>query len=163
MAIDHQVTDQILLSYGNYFGDESVVSDEEENRMHHNFLVEYQPMDQLTLAGVFDFTSQKSTVTDNTTTVTFFTFISEYNFSDKWSAAGRYENVKDESQLLINSIIGEMHLNVFSLALNYSPEPNVAFKLESKIYSGQEDNFSGTKGFGQKTLLLHGGLMVKVN
>ena len=163
MAIDHQLTDQLLLSYGNYFGDESTVEDEEENRMHHNFLAEFTPTDQLTFAGIFDFTSQKSTITDRRTTTTFITFISEYRLSEKWSAAGRYEYVKDQDQLLINSVIGQLKMNVFSLALTYAPETNVAFKLESKIYADEDNNFSGTKGFGERTLLLHGGLMVKIN
>ncbi|MFT6883595.1 MAG: hypothetical protein ACI83W_002357 [Marinoscillum sp.] len=157
MAISHQLMPWLNLSYGNYFGNESTDSND-QNRSHHNFVAQINPIEKLELAIQADFTNQKNAVDDQELQTSMFTFVSSYRFTDKWSIAGRYENASDKDGLLIEGVVGPIKMSVVSLALNYSPAENTSLKMEVKTYKDELRNFVGDKGSGTGAFVLSGGL-----
>lgn len=160
LAIDHQLSDQLMISYGNYYGNEST-TDEDVMRLHNNFLVSAELTDGLSLTGVLDYTIQDQPGGDDINAL-FLTFIGSYQLADQWSAAGRYEYVSDEDGILITGITGSFKVNVYSLALSHYATENAAIKLEGKIYDGPERNFQGEEGVGPGLMTVNLGIMVRI-
>jgi len=158
IAVDHQFSDKISISYGNYYGDESTNPDKKAMRFHNNFILNTKALDKLSFVGIVDYTIQ-SNVNAN---ALFLTFISKYDLAEKWSVAGRYENVSDKDGILISGITGSFEMNVYSLALNHYMTENAAFKVEGKLYKGPYKNFQGDLGVGDGSIVLSTGFMIKI-
>lgn len=162
IAIDHTFGSLLSIGYGNYYGNESTVTDQDQMRLHNNLVVKVSPNEDLALVGILDYTLQDSPPSDDQISTIFLTFISQYQLTDQWSAAARYEYVKDRDGLLINGITGQFEVNVVSVSLNYYPTENAAIKLEGKTYKGPDNNFQGEEGVGAGSLVVSGGLAIRI-
>ena len=163
IAVDHTLNESFKISYCNYFGNESTNSNMDLMRFHNNLILEAKPLKNWKIAGVLDYTTQSNSATDKNLHTSFITVISKYTFSEKWSVAGRYENINDKDDLLINGITGQFAMNVISLSVNYYPTENAAFKLEAKTYKGPYNNFAGEEGVGAGLLVLGAGMAIRLN
>ncbi len=158
IAIDHSFTEKFSLSYGNYYGNESIASSTDNFRFHNNLLVKVEPSNNLALIGVVDYTTESNANSD----ALFLTAIGKYDFSEKWTLAGRYEYVSDKDEILIESITDQFEVQVISLSMNYSATENASLKVESKLYRGSEKIFSGTEGIGDTNFIINAGIMIRV-
>lgn len=161
MAISHQLMPWLNIAYGNYFGNESTDSND-QNRSHHNFVAQINPINQLEMALQADFTNQENTVNNQELKTRMFTLVSSYHLSDKWAIAGRYENASDKDGLLIEGVVGSINMSVISFALNHTPVKNTSLKIEVKAYKDELRNFVGERGSGTGALVLSAGLAHKL-
>lgn len=161
-ALDHEINEQISVSYGNYFGNEAPDEFDSRVRFHNNLIFTIKPTDGLSIAAIGDFTSQQLINSDVETQALFVTLIASTQLQHDLSLAARYEYVKDENGLLISGRIESFEANIISTALTYQPQPNVSVKFEPKLYLGSENLFSGEDGVGQDAWVFSLGLMAKI-
>ncbi len=140
-AIDFAFSENLTLSYGNFFGNEPF-GNEDEFRMHHNFYIAYTE-NKLDLIGIADLTFQNP---DDllSTPVHFYTFIGEYNFTDDFSLAGRFENVRDERGVLLAS--NDYQTNILTFSGNYRIYEYIKVRAEFRSFFGNEAIWFGSNG-----------------
>lgn len=159
IGIDHQLSERVSVSYGNYYGNESTLKGEEIMRFHNNLIINTQPTEKFSLIGVADFTTQSNSLSD----ALFLTIISNYQFSENWSTAARYEFVQDNGEILISSLTGDFEMNIFTLAINHNASKNAALKFEGKYYQGNQNNFEGENGVGKTNFVFNAGIIIRMS
>ncbi|MFT6866136.1 MAG: hypothetical protein ACJA08_000965 [Cyclobacteriaceae bacterium] len=160
MAIDQKLGENMLLSYGNYYGNERTEGAEDLLRFHNNLVMSYTPGDKFTLTGIVDYTRQDSL--NQLKEAFFLTAIASNQLMDQFRIAGRYEYVRDGDRLLINAITTPFDIHIVSMVLEFTPQSNVSIKFESKFYSGKNRNFAGSDGSGPSTLVFNAGFAVRL-
>lgn len=161
MAIDHQLSALLSISYGNYFGKEND-GDSAINRLHNNLVVTISPTSKLGVVLIADHTLQEIPDEDDKHKATFLTAILSYDLTEKWEVAGRYEYVVDENSLLLPARVGEFKMNIASLVITNQLNELASFKMEGKLYRGPFENFAGENGVGDASIVVSAGLMVKL-
>lgn len=70
-------------------------------------------------------------------------FIARYSFTEKISLSGRWEYFSDPNALMVETPNPRAEFNTFSigLCLNFSPAPNLLFRLEGRYFYGEEEIF----------------------
>lgn len=157
IALEHRLSETFFIGYGNYYGNESTDPGEKIMRFHNNLVVTVTPLTNLSMTGVADMTVQEGS------TVLFLTSVNSYKVTANWSLAGRYEYVRDSDRILVVGELAPFDVHVISLSLNYQPAADVALKLEGKTYKGKGDNFIGDLGVGSGSIVVNGGLIVRIN
>lgn len=158
MAVDQKIGEDLLISYGNYYGNERPMIGADLMRFHNNLVVNYAPGNKISLTGIIDYTRQDSV--SNLKETLFLTAILSDQIMEKVRIAGRYEYVKDNDRLLINAFDAPFDMHVVSLACEFTPQQNVSLKLEPKLYRGKNRNFIGQDGSGPSTIVLSAGIAV---
>ncbi|MEP4534763.1 MAG: outer membrane beta-barrel protein [Cyclobacteriaceae bacterium] len=159
LALDHQLSDNFFLSYGNYYGNEKSGPGSKETRFHNNLIASYS-VNRFALTGVADLTRQDAV--GSVRNVLFLTGIASLELGEKARLAARYEYVSDEDRILINSVSPPLSLHVWSLAMEYRPEANVSFKLEPKLYKSTKDNFGRAGERVSDAFALNAGLAIRL-
>ncbi|MEQ8474210.1 MAG: outer membrane beta-barrel protein [Marinoscillum sp.] len=156
LALDHQMSDKVFLSYGNYYGVDRSALGTNVWRFHNNGIISFSPSNELKLTGIIDWTLQEAG--SGSQSVVFLTTIASYKMSDKWSINARYEYVKDEDEVLINGFGPSYNQSIVSLALGYHPSAHVSFKIEPKLYAGNSDYSANANS----AFVLHSGVAVRL-
>ncbi|MEQ9306477.1 MAG: outer membrane beta-barrel protein [Marinoscillum sp.] len=157
VAIDHQFNDMITASYGNYYG-KDISAQSNVWRLHNNALLKLAPTDELTFVAVIDWTLQDAPLDNGNYQATFLTLMSNYNFTDEWSIAGRFEQVNDDYKILISTAYPDVNQTILSISVNYYPTSNVALKLEPKLYTQPTMSAANDKS----PLVIQGGFSVRL-
>ncbi len=158
IAIDHQASEQLFLSYGNYYGKDVSTLGDNVWRLHNNALLKWTPTDQFYAVGIVDWTLQEDPDSEDNVWATFYTLITSYELTKSWEINGRYEYVTDNDEILINGAGIGFGQSIVSLSLNYNPIDNATIRIEPKWYGGPS-----TYSFSSETaFVLQGGLAIRI-
>jgi hypothetical protein len=163
--IDYWINDNLLVSYGNYFGNEGdggeVIG--RKYRFHNNLHASYTA-GKLVSTIIFDITRQELiNVEDEIGQVIFVTWINGYSITDHWKAGLRYEYVADEDEILFSTLAPGFQTHIITGGINYYPKPNAAIRAELKSYWGEEDIWTSGNEISSSNLMINLGMSLKVN
>ncbi len=159
VAADYQVSDEIKVSYGNYFGDEGNEIVGKKMRIHNNAYVSYDD-GTASATAILDYTNQELINASTQGNTVIITLIGKYNLTDEIGFGGRYEHISDPDEILFSTIAPGFHTNIFTASVNYYPEENIAFKVEGKSYYGKEDIWTTGESISNSTFMLNLGLAI---
>ena len=162
VAIDHQLSEQLFVSYGNYYGKDISSLGQNLFRFHNNAVIKWSPSNKFYAVGIIDWTLQRQVVVRAGESLNdwarFYTFLSHYELSEKWGLNGRYEYVTDNDEILINGVGNGFGQSIVSLSLNYNPTANASIRFEPKWYGGPGDYSLDS----ETALVLQGGLAIRI-
>jgi hypothetical protein len=136
LAVDYSLSENIVLGYGNYFGNEPGVIDPDidETRLHNSIYGKYE-QDAFSIMANLDITIQNSESAVEYDPVVFATVTGLYRLSEKVNFGGRYEFVADNSGILIAPGFSS---NILTGSFNYSIFPNTMARAEARLFFGDE-------------------------
>lgn len=161
MAVDYVVNENISFSYGNYFGNEGDDLSGVKFRIHNNAYVSYAK-DKISSTAVIDITSQERFNSQDNGTVLFLTWVNKMTLSELWSVGARFEYVSDRDQILFTTLAPEFQTSSITASLNYSPLPNVAFKVEGRLFIGSEEIWRSANKIADNTFMFNTGLAIRI-
>ncbi|MFY0651613.1 MAG: porin [Cyclobacteriaceae bacterium] len=163
MNLNYQLTDQIELNYGNYFGDEGTRLTGSKYRIYNHFYFKHQPNEKFHYMLGFDHGRQEPVFSQTTESFQFITLISQYRFSEKFSMAFRLEHAEDDFQILMpTNSVGGFVGQVYALNLNYHISENAMFRIEGKLYSTENEIFSQGNEIDSGSGLIAGSLALRL-
>lgn len=117
-------------------------------RYFHNFYGIFQMNQQLGLILGFDAgAEQTSKGSDDYNTWYSLAAILRYQPSSKVSLAGRAEYYRDENGVIVSSgTPNGFKTRGYSVNVDYSPESNIMFRLEGKVYDSKDAIFTSERG-----------------
>ena len=157
--VNYQPTPRLSFNYNNAFGNQAVKNAQIQNDIiYNNFIVQYDPIDQLIFTGQLDFAAQTNSQMppDTNKIATMFSGLIEvkYMFLSKFAITGRYEFFNDYDGFLsglytYNNQKRGLLTQGFSVGLEYKPVKIGYIRMEyrhlyadsgnSVFMSGQSD------------------------
>lgn len=136
LAVDYKLADNIVLGYGNYFGNEPdfVDPDVDELRLHNSIYGKYDA-DVFLLMANLDMTIQNSAFVDEDKPVLFATVTGLLKISEKLDIGGRYEFVTDQNGILLSE---GFSTNILTGSLNYKVFRNTMARAEARLFFGDD-------------------------
>jgi hypothetical protein len=145
--IQYKPTSGVLLNSSTFFGKEKPAYTDttlSTNRFFHNFFVQIDLSQQLTLLAAFDIGFQQKI--GNSTYDTWYTpnVIVRYRPLNKLALAGRLEYYIDKAGVILPTFTPNgFKAFSYSLTLDYLPAENVALRLEGRTFHSRDPIFSG--------------------
>ena len=161
MGVDYVVNDKISFSYGNYFGNEGDDVSGVKFRIHNNTYVSYAS-DKISSTAIIDITSQERFNSQDNGTVFFFTWVNKLTLSESWGVGARFEYVSDPDQVLFTTAAPKFQTSSVTSSLNYSPVPNVSFKIEGRLFIGNEEIWRSSERIADNTFMINTGLAIRI-
>ncbi|MFT2007035.1 porin [Pontibacter sp. 13R65] len=161
-SFSYTPTDQLTLSYNNYYGNEAPSGTEAKRRYFHNVYASYLLSDRLTVAGSADLGRQE--LWNSSETGTWYTgmLLLRYQLNTHFSLSGRAEHYNDKNQLIIATDTPDgFQTSSTTLNLNYAPAPNLLWRAEARSYHANNRIFRGEEGEKHNNLLLVTSLALK--
>ncbi len=135
MNINFKPSNVIELNYGNYFGDEGTRFTSSKYRVYNHFYFRHQTTEKFHYMVSFDYGTQEPIPSNQTESFYFLTLISQYQVSDKFSVAFRFEQVDDSHQIVIpTNLANGFSGQVYAINFNYHISENAMFRIEGKFY-----------------------------
>ncbi|WP_036775999.1 porin [Pontibacter actiniarum] len=154
-GISYTPTDQLTLSYNNYYGNEAPDETDSKRRYFHNFYAAYTFSDRFNLAGSVDYGRQE--LWDSREQGSWYAgmVLARYRLSEKFALAGRVEHYNDEDQIIISTQSPNgFQTSSASLNFDYAPAPNFLWRVEARGYDSKDRIFAGDEGIKDNNLLL---------
>jgi hypothetical protein len=136
LQLNWKPAEKITLNYSNYLGYEGENAVRVQ-RFYHNFYAIAQLSSSFGLTAGFDYgTQQVAKGSSDKKEILSPVLITRYTLNDQWAIAGRYEYYKDKEAMIVSAVNPNFEVNGYSLNIDYSPFKQALFRLEGKIYQG---------------------------
>ena len=157
VQVQHQVSEQLLLNYTGYVGNERANTDSTPGtayRSFHDFYATYKATDRLSLVALFDFGTQNG-YADKTSFWHTANVTARIKLHAKLSASLRAEYYSDPKRVLVFLPEEDATLTGGSAGLNYGITDQVLLRVESRILTAGKDVFADAKGMPSKTYVFN--------
>ncbi|WP_114781256.1 porin [Botryobacter ruber] len=150
-----QPTEQLKLSYNNYYGNEAPDGMKAQRRFFHNFYASYALTGPLKLAASADYGRQRLLGSTRKRNWYAALLLAQYQVSTKLAVAGRVEHYNDKDQVIITTYTANgFQTSSASLNLDYAPAKQLLLRLEARGYDSKDEVFRGEDQVRDKNALL---------
>ncbi|MBC5992251.1 porin [Pontibacter cellulosilyticus] len=162
-GISYAPTNELILSYNNYYGNEAPTGVDAKRRYFHNVYVGYTFSERFNVAGSIDYGRQELWDSNEKGSWYAGLLLARYRLSSKFAVAGRVEHYNDRHQIIITTNTPEgFQTSSASLNLDYMPTPNFKWRAEVRGYTSEDRVFVGEDGAQYDNLLLVTSFAVKL-
>lgn len=154
-AVAYAPSEQLELSYSNYYGNEAPDGMAPRRRFFHNMYARYAFSGSFSMAGSVDYGRQERFDSNRKGSWYAGLLLARYRLNNRFAVAGRVEHYHDAHQLIVAT--GTAHgfrTSSTSLNLDYIPAPNMRWRFEARGYNSRDNIFIGERGEKDKNLLL---------
>lgn len=154
-GISYTPTDQLVLSYNNYYGNEALDDTDAKRRYFHNFYAGYTFSDRFNVGASIDYGRQELWTSNDKGSWYAGMLLAGYRLSEKFAVAGRIEHYNDEDQIILASDTPNgFQTSSTSLNLDYAPAPDFLWRVEARGYDSKDRVFVREEGAKDNNLLL---------
>lgn len=162
-GISYTPTEQLELSYNNYYGNEAPEGVEAKRRFFNNMNASYTFSDRFSMGASADYGRQELFNSDGKGSWYAGMLIARYRLSNRFALAGRVEHYNDENQIIVQTGTSNgFQTSSASLNFDYIPAPNFLWRLEARGYDATDKIFYGEEGRGNNNLLLVTSFSIKL-
>lgn len=161
-GISYTPTEELELSYNNYYGNEAPEGMEAKRRFFHNINAGYTFSDRFSMGASADYGRQELFTSNEKGSWYAGMVIARYRLSKHFALAGRVEHYNDADQIIITTDTpGGFQTSSASLNFDYIPVPNFLWRLEARGYDSKDSIFYGEEEVEKNNLLLVTSFLVK--
>ena len=161
-GISYAPTEQLELSYNNYYGNEAPEGTEAKRRFFNNVNVGYAFSDRFSMGASADYGRQELFGSDEKGSWYAVMLLARYSLSSRFALAGRIEHYNDEDQIIVfTGTSNGFQTSSASLNFDYIPAPNFLWRFEARGYDAQGRIFYGEEETESSNLLLVTSFSVK--
>jgi len=154
-GISYSPTEQLTLSYNNYYGNEAPDGEEAKRRFFNNLNGRYAFSDRFSVAASADYGRQELAGSTGKGNWYAGMLIARYRLGHHFALAGRVEHYNDEEEIIVLTDTPHgFQTSSTSLNLDFMPAPNFLWRLEARGYNSKDSVFYGKEGKHHDNLLL---------
>ncbi|GAB3530342.1 porin [Pontibacter brevis] len=162
-GISYTPTEQLELSYNNYYGNEAPEGVEAKRRLFHNFNARCIFSDRFTVGASADYGRQELFDSNEKGTWNAGLLVARYRLSDRFALAGRVDHYNDADQIIVKTgTAAGFQTSSASLNFDYIPAPDFLWRFEARGYGSKDNIFHGEDGSSRNNLLLVTSFSVKL-
>ena len=156
-------TEQLALSYSNYYGNEAPDGFEAKRRFFHNLTASYSFSERLTVAASADYGRQELLTSNGKGSWYAAMLIGRYRLGNRFALAGRIEHYNDEDEIIVaTDTPNGFQTSGASINFDYIPAPGFLWRLEARGYDARDSIFYGRDKVQTSNLLLVTSFSVKL-
>jgi len=143
--ISYHPSDNFEIAYSNYIGNDEPEGSPEKYRYFNDMYIKYKPFDnfEVNLTGQYHVQDNATPMGGRAETL-LGVLIMQYEFTEEWAVGVRGEYLNDPYTILMVDTQPNddpFYGSTSSLVLNYRPEENIAFRIESKYFWSEYEIF----------------------
>lgn len=140
---NYHPNERLEIGYGNYIGNDNPDSLQAQVGIFNDVYIRYAFSEKVEIHATGEYNFLEATDKSGWLTATEFFIALTYYINQKLSVTGFFENYHDPNQIFVTTNTANgFQVNTASFNIAYRPEENIAFRLEFKVFSAEDQLFN---------------------